>query len=299
MPPLRFNPDLPDGLERVIAKALEKDPALRYQGAAEMKADLKRLLRDTGPRPAGCRAGGRRSVRLRFAAWLSLRASRRRSSWSPPAGVSAVAGSPAATPAAAGPTRIAVLPFENLGAPDDAYFADGITDEVRTQARVPAASWRSSRAAAPWATRAARNPPQAIAKELGVGYLLSGTVRWQKAASGPSRIRVVPELVEVSGKGTPTTRWQDSFDAVVEDVFRVQGEIAARVAGALQGDARRRRAAPAAPAGPPRTSRRTTPTCAGSRFASSGGPDANTLRQAIAQYEQAVGARPVVLPGLG
>lgn len=45
---------------------------------------------------------------------------------------------------------------------------------------------------------------------------------------------MVPELVEVSGKGSPTVHWQDSFDAVLEDVFRVQGEIATRVAAALK-----------------------------------------------------------------
>jgi TolB-like protein/thioredoxin-like negative regulator of GroEL len=226
VPPVRLNPDLPPELERIISKMLEKDAALRYQSAAEIKADLKRLRRDTGPVATAGPRPSRRGVWVGIGAgaavvlalavvgglWLSRRAG------------------PASE--AAGPKRIAVLPFENQGPAEDAYFADGMTDEVRSKlAALPGLAVIARSSAEEY--RGATKPARQIAAELGVSYLLTAKVRWQKG-SGASRIRVTPELVEVAGSGAPVARWQESFDAVLEDVFRVQAEIATRVAGALQ-----------------------------------------------------------------
>ena len=230
VPPVRLNPDVPEELERIITKALEKDPDLRYQGAAEMKADLKRLMRDSGSMTLSAPTAPTKLRRIPrvfilSAAVLVFALIAAVFIW--------LRWTPVSAPTEGGQMRIAVLPFENLGFAEDAYFADGMTDEVRSKlASLPrlAVIARSS----VMGYKGSGKTPQAIAKELGVRYLLSGTVRWQKQASSTSRIRVVPELVEITDLGAPTTRWQDSYDAVLEDVFRVQTEIATGVAGALK-----------------------------------------------------------------
>ena len=76
-------------------------------------------------------------------------------------------------------------------------------------------------------------PPQQIAQELGVDYLLTASVQWEKASGGASRVRVTPELVEVGGGRAPRARWAQEFDAGMTGVFEVQAEIAAQVAQAL------------------------------------------------------------------
>ena len=133
---------------------------------------------------------------------------------------------------AGGAKVLAVLPFENLGDSANAYLADGITNELRGKlselstiqviARGSSAQYRHS-----------TKTPQEIARELGADYLLTATVQWEKRADGTSRVRVSPELVDVSEGHAPRTKWQQPFDASITDVFQVQADIANQVASAL------------------------------------------------------------------
>jgi TolB-like protein len=127
-----------------------------------------------------------------------------------------------------GVKTIAVLPFENLGASEDEYFSDGMTDEVRGKlANLPGLRVTARSSSSEYKKTSKR--PREIGAELGVNYLLTGTVRWEKGAAG-NRARVSPELIEVE---TGATTWQQSFEAKLTDVFQVQADIAGRVADAL------------------------------------------------------------------
>ena len=131
-----------------------------------------------------------------------------------------------------GPKRLAVLPFENLGDSADAYFADGITNEVRGKLSQVSGLAVIARASSNEYRHTAKTP-QEIARELGADYLLTATVQWEKKPGAPSRVRVSPELIRVDPGAAPITRWQQPFDASLTDVFQVQADIATKVASAL------------------------------------------------------------------
>jgi serine/threonine-protein kinase len=123
---------------------------------------------------------------------------------------------------------IAVLPFENLGAADDEYFSDGITDEIRGKlASLPGLQVTARSSSREYKKSSKR--PQEIGRELGVDYLLTGTVRWENVGA-EKRARVSPELIDVR---TGSATWQQPFDARLTEVFQVQADIAGRVAAAL------------------------------------------------------------------
>jgi serine/threonine-protein kinase len=129
-----------------------------------------------------------------------------------------------------------VLPFENLGSPDQEYFADGMTDDVRGKlAALTGAGLEVIGRTSSTPFKKTTKTPQQVAQELGAQYLLTATVRWEKLPGGRSVVHVTPELVQVrSGSGgAPTTKWQESFDAELTNVFQVQADIASRVAQSL------------------------------------------------------------------
>lgn len=243
----RLRPTVPEAIDLAIQRALAVVPADRFATAGLLAQALAPALTTpvttptiAVPPPAAAAGGGtpagrRLVVGLAVCAFVALAgavalvAMRPTGAGNPRSAGAAAARAPAAH--GAGPVRIAVLPFDNLGDSADAYFADGVSDAVRgklTELRGLEVIAGPSSAQ----YRGTTKSPRQIGNELGVQYLLFGRVRWARQKDGTSRVQVSPELIEL-GDGTERSRWQQPFDAPLTDVFEVQGAIASKVVSAL------------------------------------------------------------------
>ena len=125
--------------------------------------------------------------------------------------------------------RVLVLPFQNLGAAEDAYFADGITDEITARlATVKELSVVGGQAALRY--KGSAKTPRQLAQETGVDYVLEGTVSWQRAGRGAGRVRVRPQLVNTRDEAQV---WAAVLDENMTDLFSLLSGIAERVVGEL------------------------------------------------------------------
>ena len=120
---------------------------------------------------------------------------------------------------------MAVLPFENLGAADDEYFAAGMTDEITNRlGAVSGLGLVPSRAAQRYARTGMTM--RELGRELGIDYILVGSVRWADGGTGSRSVRITLELLRARDE---RQLWSTSYDRVIDDIFEVQSDIAAQV----------------------------------------------------------------------
>ncbi len=212
-PVRKHDASLPAGSQRVIDRLLEKSPDRRYQSAYEVIDDLTDGQGTQTWRIQTLKAGFRLKP-----AYLLLALAVVMAALGTLVVSQLVDGGPGG---GADRIMLAVLPFESFGSTEDEYFADGITEEILTNigklsgldviARSSAVKYKDS-----------GKSSREIGKELGVQYILEGTIRWDKS-SVPSRIRISPKLVNVDDA---TQVWAQGFNEVLDDICDVQAKIA-------------------------------------------------------------------------
>jgi serine/threonine protein kinase/tetratricopeptide (TPR) repeat protein len=240
--PVNLNTEVPTDLELIINKALEKDPTLRYQSAADLGADLKRLRRDSSsdriaePSSSVAPGPGRRwglvlaASAAVIAVVLTVFVLRKSAENEAPPGGAApgtvVDGSPHSS--SSGPS-IAVLPFTNAsGDPDQDYFSDGLAAEIGTELaryRELSVIARSSTALYGGEEIDVRE----TGKALGARYLLQGSVR-----KVGNRIRLNVQLSDTAdGRSVWDTRYER--DLTAENLFELQDDLTSRVVNEIAG----------------------------------------------------------------
>ncbi|UCF41025.1 MAG: protein kinase [Gemmatimonadota bacterium] len=223
---LVHRPDLPPELADMVMKCLEKNPADRWQEVDEAVRELDRLVitpsGGTDRVAAGPFAmqvlGGRRGLAAALAV-VALAVAL--------VTVLLTGGRGAAT----GPDRpvVVVLPFQNLGPPEDEFFANGVTDAITARLATLGSLGVISRTSA-MQFRESELSPREIGAELGADYVLEGTVQRERPHDPSSRVRIIPQLIRASDD---THVWASVYDEDMTEVFRLQSEIADRVVRAM------------------------------------------------------------------
>jgi eukaryotic-like serine/threonine-protein kinase len=227
--PLRFNPELPADLERIINKALEKDPALRYQNAADILADMKRLRRDSSSGQVQATADvqparGSRKTLIAGAGAVALLAV-----------LAAVFFMFRGRSQDNEISSIAVLPFVNTGNdPNTDYLSDGITESlINSLSQLPNLSVMARSSVFRYKGREV--DPQVVAKDLKVQAVVTGRI-----VQRGDQVVVSSELIDAR---TNRNLWGDQYDRKMSDLLSVQqditGAISARLRERLSSDSRK------------------------------------------------------------
>jgi TolB-like protein/thioredoxin-like negative regulator of GroEL/predicted Ser/Thr protein kinase len=225
--PVRLNPDLPDELERIISKALEKDRKLRYQTASDLQADLKRLKRDTDSVRVAAQSGKTLAARAR--PWWRSKATVRSAVVVLMALLALTASVYLLTGRGQSIDSVAVLPFVNAsGDPNTEYLSDGITESIiNSLAQLPKLTVKSRSAVSRYKARGQEEvDPQKAGRELGVRAVLVGRV-----AQREDRLSIQTELVDVE---KDSRLWGHQYNGKLSDIFSLQEEISRDISEKLR-----------------------------------------------------------------
>ena len=240
-PPIEKLRNIPEPIIALLDVLLAKDPSQRFQSPAQMQKAVARV-REAIASGVGLTADELRSAGAQVTAKLSNRKPRKQTiRWALGAGLcfsvvlavwfffsgrTVFMSNQRATEAAPTEKSIAVLPFENISPnKDDAYFADGVQDEILNNLSKIAQLKVISRTSVMQYRSDAKRDLRQIAKALGVANVLEGTVR-----RDGNHVRVSTELVDARNDNTI---WADSYDRDLTDIFAIQSEIAQTVASRL------------------------------------------------------------------
>jgi TolB-like protein/Tfp pilus assembly protein PilF len=213
---------VPKVWEDAVAACLAKDPSRRPQSATEVGQRLELPAGQARLRPPASKSSKRKPLVPAVIVTVSLLVL---------AGIYLRVCNPPPKPPSHAPTlpekSIAVLPFENRSEEkENIYFADGVQDEILNDlAKVADLKVISRTSVRQYRSGVTRNLRE-IAKELGVAYVVEGSV--QRVAT---RVRVSAQLIDAK---TDMHVWGEQYDRDLADVFAIQSEIAKTIADQLQ-----------------------------------------------------------------
>ena len=211
--------ETPENIRVLLCRCLEKDPRRRLRDIGDAGIEISETLSKPAAAPLVTTAAKLRRMAMIIGAAIIVVLS----------GVTVwfISKQQAQTPSKE--KVLVVLPFENLGPVEDEYFADGITDAITARLAVIRGLGVISRQSAMQYKDRKRNTQQ-IAKELGVDYILEGTIQRERPSDPTSRVRIIPQLIRASDD---MQVWAQTYDDDMSEVFRLQSELAERVAQAL------------------------------------------------------------------